>query len=523
MTDLLREFLVEASDIIGGVGRKLAALKGSAEDQVLLNDISRAFHTLKGGAAVLDAVELANLCHLCESALDKMRHGECGVSARAIDAISRAAGQVRETLYAMRCGEEPEGARPELVHLLNDSIADDAVVEGGSTQYRQPESVEAGNRSEPNWAELYNAIVEKCSSNKTAAGSEPSAFGHETAEDSSVSVVCRTADVPEFYRPGAFRDDEPARNAWHRACTGQPDRMLNLTGEIGLTKNRLATLRSEILSGKLDGDRLHALDVAVNRLDLLVSELRSAVMQSRKKPIARLFQKYPRIASNVAREFGKEIELVLEGEDTEIDDAIIEELADPLGHLVRNAVEHGCESPEERGMAWKPEKAIVKLEARKAQDHVIITVSDDGRGIDTERLRTHAVGKGLISDAEANAMGEREILDLFLVPGFTTKVSATDLPGRRTGMDVVRASIRKLNGSIDICSTVGRGTSFVISLPITPGILSVLLVHLRGESFAVSLSTVLEILSVDRSCLKEVGGRTMMAVRGELLPMYYRE
>jgi two-component system chemotaxis sensor kinase CheA len=297
------------------VDRKLAALKGSAEDHVLLNDISRAFHTLKGGAAVLNAVELANLCHLGEGLLDKMRSGGCRDSPQAIDAISRAATQVRAMLHTIGTGVQPEAAGPELVQLLNDPIADDSVFEGTSTQYGQPGSIEGGNGSEPNWDELYNAVVEKCSSDKTAAASEPSASAPKAVEEPSVSVACRTADVPIFSRPGALRDGEPARNSSIRARTGQPGSVLNLAREIGLTKNRLATLRSEILSGKLDADTLHALDVAVNRLDLLVSKLRNAVVRSRKWPLARLLKKYPRIASDVARECGKEIELVLEGDD----------------------------------------------------------------------------------------------------------------------------------------------------------------------------------------------------------------
>ena len=293
--------------------------------------------------------------------------------------------------------------------------------------------------------------------------------------------------------------------------------MLNLSGEIGLTKNRLNALRSDILSGRNDTETLHALDLAVSQLDLLVSDLQNAVMKTRMQPIGRLFQKYPRIARDLARNLGKDVELVLVGEDTEIDKTMIEDLSDPIIHLIRNAVDHGVEDRAGRLAAGKPEKSNVRLEARQEGDHIVILVADDGRGMDAERLRSKAVAKGLISDEEASTMDDRQSYNLIFHPGFSMAEQVSDVSGRGVGMDVVRTNIQKLNGTIDIRSQQGKGTTLIISLPLTLAILPVLLVRLGEQPFAVPLSMVREILPIDPALIQEVGGKATMVVRGEVL------
>jgi two-component system chemotaxis sensor kinase CheA len=238
------------------------------------------------------------------------------------------------------------------------------------------------------------------------------------------------------------------------------------------------------------------------------------------QPVGRLFQKYPRIARDLARSLGKDVELVLVGEDTEIDKTMIEDLSDPIIHLIRNAVDHGVESTADRRAAGKPEKSQVRLEARQEGDHIILLVSDDGRGMNPERLRAKALEKGIITDEEANTMDDRQSFNLVMLPGFSTKDVASDVSGRGVGMDVVKTNIQKLNGSIDIKSVMGKGSTFVISLPLTLAILPVLLVKLGDQPFAVPLSMVREILPIKIEAVQEVGGCATMVVRGEVLPMY---
>jgi two-component system chemotaxis sensor kinase CheA len=251
-----------------------------------------------------------------------------------------------------------------------------------------------------------------------------------------------------------------------------------------------------------------------------VSDLQNAVMKTRMQPVGRLFQKYPRIARDLARSLGKDVELVLVGEDTEIDKTMIEDLSDPIIHLIRNAVDHGVESTEDRRAAGKPEKSQVRLEARQEGDHIILLVSDDGRGMNPEKLRAKALEKGIITDEEANTMDDRQSYNLVMLPGFSTKDIVSDVSGRGVGMDVVKTNIQKLNGSIEIRSELGKGSTFVISLPLTLAILPVLLVKLGDQPFAVPLSMVREILPIKIEAVQEVGGCATMVVRGEVLPMY---
>ncbi|HEX6734871.1 MAG TPA: chemotaxis protein CheA, partial [Azonexus sp.] len=336
----------------------------------------------------------------------------------------------------------------------------------------------------------------------------PSAFGR------------RTTDRPGGQPTSARRaEDRGGRESTIRVDTSRLDQVLNLSGEIGLTKNRLTSLRADILAGKNDSETLHALDQAVSQLDLLVSDLQNSVMKTRMQPIGRLFQKYPRIARDLARQLGKDVELVLAGEETEVDKTMIEDLADPLIHLIRNAVDHGVEMPAERQACGKPVKSLVRLEARQEGDHIVLIIADDGKGMSAERIRAKAVEKGLISEEEANTLDERQSLNLIFLPGFSTKSQISDVSGRGVGMDVVKTNIQKLNGSIEIRSEPGKGSVFIISLPLTLAILPVLLVLLGDQPFALPLSLVREILPIEQDRIQEVGGKETLVVRGEVLPV----
>ena len=295
--------------------------------------------------------------------------------------------------------------------------------------------------------------------------------------------------------------------------------MLNLSGEIGLTKNRIANLKTQILHGRTDQETLKALDTAVSQLDLLVSDLQNAVMKTRMQPIGRLFQKYPRLARDLARQLGKDVELVLSGEETELDKTMIEDLNDPLVHLVRNAVDHGIETAEERLASHKSSKAIVTLSASQVGDHIYIEISDDGKGMHPDVIRRKAVEKGVIDAETANSLDDRQSLHLIFLPGFSTKDQISNVSGRGVGMDVVKTNIAKLNGKIDVISVPGQGSTFTISLPLTLAILPVLVVRLNNQSFAVPLSMVREIIPIKPAEVQRVSGRATMVVRDEVLPI----
>lgn len=529
MEDLLQDFLVEATDLLSGVDNKLVDLEKTPGDRGLLNEIFRGFHTIKGGAGFLNAAELVALCHLTENLFDKLRNGEMNVTPVLMDVILDATGIVRDMFGALERGMQPTAADPDLMARLRAALAGELTAEPAkSAEPAAPvakpvaTAAPAPVGAEPDWVALHQAVTGVVPSAPQAVP-EPAAA--RSANDGEVAAVVnaafgrRAGDRPGAPAPSGRRDAEKGRDNSIRVDTSRLDQVLNLSGEIGLTKNRLTSLRADILAGKSDSDTLHALDAAVSQLDLLVSDLQNAVMKTRMQPIGRLFQKYPRIARDLARNLGKDVELALVGEETEIDKTMIEDLSDPIIHLIRNAVDHGVETPDERMAQGKPGKSVVRLEARQEGDHIVIMVADDGRGMNAERLRAKALEKGLITDEEANTLDERSSLNLVFLPGFSTAATVSDVSGRGVGMDVVKTNIQKLNGSIEIRSVQGKGTTFVISLPLTLAILPVLLVRLAEQHFAVPLSMVREILPIQHEDIQEVGGRATMVVRGEVMPV----
>ena len=550
MEDLLQDFLQEASDLLSDVDNKLVDLERSPDDRRLLNDIFRGFHTIKGGAGFLNATELVTLCHLTENLFDKLRNGEMHLSPELMDTIMAATQGVRNMFGELSQGTQPKPAQPEVLAALKHAleggepaavaeikeqpVASDSpkgpVPSAGATAAENP-------GSGPDWKLLHGVLTgsgtaspEGAVENKATSLAVTEAKGEVLAAN-SVTVSPhfppegrRSTDKVTSVGSGAtsgrrVEEKSAARESTIRVDTARLDQVLNLSGEIGLTKNRLTSLRADILAGRNDTDTLHALDQAVSQLDLLVSDLQNSVMKTRMQPIGRLFQKYPRIARDLARQLGKDVELALVGEETEVDKTMIEDLADPLVHLVRNAVDHGVESPEERLAAGKPAKSIVRLEARQEGDHIVLIIADDGRGMSPERIRSKAIEKGLIKEEEANTLDDRQSLNLIFLPGFSTLAQASAVSGRGVGMDVVKTNIQKLNGSVEIRSEPGKGSVFFISLPLTLAILPVLLVLLGDQPFALPLSMVREILPIDKSKMQEVGGKETLVVRGEVLPV----
>ncbi len=532
MEDLLQDFLQEANDLLSDVDNKLVELEKMPDDRALLNDIFRGFHTVKGGAGFLNATELVTLCHLTENLFDRLRVGEIDLTAELMDVIMDATKGVREMFGELGQMVQPQPADPAVIAALQ------GVLSGNAVKLDQPAAAQSESLAptpasgEPDWSVLHAAVtgaevsapvsssevITKAESAIVEAVVTPTAVVSQSAAPAS-PFGRRGTDRPGGSPTSARRAEERGRENTIRVDTSRLDQVLNLSGEIGLTKNRLTSLRADILAGKSDAETLHALDQAVSQLDLLVSDLQNSVMKTRMQPIGRLFQKYPRIARDLARQLGKDVELVLAGEETEVDKTMIEDLADPLIHLIRNAVDHGVEMPEERQAAGKPAKSLVRLEARQEGDHIVLIIADDGKGMSAERIRAKATEKGLISEEEANTLDERQSLNLIFLPGFSTKTQVSDVSGRGVGMDVVKTNIQKLNGSIEIRSEPGKGSVFIISLPLTLAILPVLLVLLGDQPFALPLSMVREILPIEQSRIQEVGGKETLVVRGEVLPV----
>ena len=506
MEELLQDFLTESSELLSDVDNKLVELEKYPEDKGLLNDIFRGFHTIKGGAGFLNAAPLVTLCHRTENLFDKLRNGELKLDSHVMDVILDATGVVRDMFGDLAQSRMPA---PAPRHILDNL---DAVLSGQTA----PVVAATSQPGEPDWQQLYQAVVVPAD----AAAQLTAKPAPSTAVAAApVPAAAPAASAPP---PAPARDRSPGsspQEATIRIDTQRLDQVLNLSGEIGLTKNRLTTIRTEIMQGNLGANTLRSLDEAVSQLDLLVGDLQNAVMKTRMQPIGRLFQKYPRLARDLARQLGKEVELVLSGEETELDKTMIEDLNDPLVHLVRNAVDHGIETPEERLAAGKSAQSIVELSAQQVGDHIVIEVADDGRGMRADMLRKKALEKGLIDLEQANSLDDKQALHLIFLPGFSTKDQISSVSGRGVGMDVVRTNIQKLNGRIDISSAPNEGTKISISLPLTLAILPVLVVKVCNQPFAVPLAMVREIIPFSSDSIQEVSGRPTIVVRDEILPV----
>lgn len=517
MEELLQDFLTEAGELLSDVDNKLVELEKRPSDKALLNDIFRGFHTIKGGAGFLNVNDLVGLCHRTENLFDKLRTGELALNAEIMDVIMNATGVVRTMFGSLSQSQLPDPADPAILKALDCVLAGEQIGLGTlSTAHETPASskMEAPqNTGGPDWQGMYNAV--------TGASAEPHPAIEEVAHTPDIAPIVRVptqADLaPRTKAPSA--QQPAAKETTIRVDTSRLDMVLNLSGEIGLTKNRLTCLRANILQGKTDGTTLKALDEAVSHLDLLVGDLQNAVMKTRMQPIGRLFQKYPRLARDLARQLGKDVELLIVGEETEIDKTMIEDLNDPIVHLVRNSVDHGVESTEDRIAAGKSTKSLVKLSAMQSGDHIVIEIADDGKGMRPDTIRRKAIEKGLIDTESANTLDDKQSLNLIFLPGFSTKDEISDVSGRGVGMDVVRTNIQKLNGRIDINSIVGHGTTITISLPLTLAILPVLVVRLGDQPFAVPLSMVREIIPINPEEIQRVSGRATMVVRDEVLPV----
>ncbi|HEC16941.1 MAG TPA: chemotaxis protein CheA [Sedimenticola sp.] len=297
-----------------------------------------------------------------------------------------------------------------------------------------------------------------------------------------------------------------------RVDTSRLDEIMNMVGELVLVRNRLATLRADLGDG--------AVANAVSNLDVVTSDLQLAVMKTRMQPIKKVFGRFPRVVRDLARSLNKEIDLEMHGEETDLDKNLVEALADPLVHLVRNAVDHGIELPDERERVGKDRKGKVVLSASQEGDHILLSITDDGKGMDPDVLRSKAVEKGIMDEESAARLDDRDCYNLIFHPGFSTKTEISDVSGRGVGMDVVKTRIAQMNGTVEIDSELGKGSTIIVKLPLTLAILPTLMVVLGRQPFALPLSNVVEIFNMDEARTNVVDGQLTIRVRERALPLF---
>ena len=540
--ELRQDFLVEAGELVQRLGEQLVGLESTPGDSELLNAVFRAFHTVKGGAGFLALEPMVELCHHAEDLLNEARNHTVVLATAQMDALLEALDLLTAMMGALAEETPLPAAPPALLQRLLPPVAGaPAIVPAVAPPPPSPAAAGASIDDREFEALLDNlygtgapglAAPATATAPATGAGTTGATISDDEFEalldtlhgqPGQLASVPPIGAVPEVAAATAIGAVAPAAPppaaAVHHATaettvrvdTARLDVLVNRAGELVLVRNRLLTL-----AARHGGE---ALLLAANELDRVADELQTAVLGMRMQPVGRLFQRFPRIVRDLARQLGKEVELVLEGEDTELDRSLVEALADPLVHLLRNALDHGIGMPDERERDGKPRKGRVGLSASQRGEHIVIAVSDDGHGMDPEILRRKALEKGLLDAAQAARLSEAECYELIFRPGFSTAAVVSDISGRGVGMDVVKTRVAELGGSLQVRSQPGHGTELELTVPLTLAVLRVLMVRAGTQLFALPLSNVEEVFELVVGQDQPLDGRLVARHRGRALPL----
>ncbi|MSP42079.1 MAG: hybrid sensor histidine kinase/response regulator [Alphaproteobacteria bacterium] len=557
MDDLLSEFLTETNESLDVVDVELVRFEKKPTDKAVLDNIFRLVHTVKGTCGFLGLPRLESVAHASENVLGKFRDGELQVSTQAVSLILKSIDAIKSILAELEANEaEPEGNDKELIDQLNE-IASGKIVEA-APPVKQPEPVKS---------ETILAATEKKTAPKEAA-SDTFADGERKIEPvlgrallpgkvsmEDLEAAFNAAPAPEAGAPPvseSVRDDavaeaedhsieeEPIRSAGKEA-NQSPDQdaavknpgssianqsvrvtvdllehLMTMVSELVLTRNQLMQIVRDQEDSEFKGP--------LQRLNLVTTELQEGVMETRMQPIGNAWQKLPRIVRDLSHELGKKIELKTLGADTELDRQVLEMIKDPLTHMIRNSADHGLEQPKKRLAAGKPELGTIKLNAYHEGGHVIIQISDDGAGLNIERIKQKAISSGVATEAELEEMTDQEIGNFIFKAGFSTAEKITSVSGRGVGMDVVRSNIEKIGGTADVRSTAGKGSVFTVKIPLTLAIVLALVVESYGERFAIPQISVIELVRASDTSehkIEQLKSSPVLRLRDQLLPLVY--
>ncbi len=581
--EILQDFMVESDELMEGLNEQLVELETQPEDSELLNAIFRGFHTIKGGAGFLGLDAMVAICHQGEDVFNILRQGERVVDADMMDTFLQVLDSLNRMFEETRSGQYPTAADPAIFEQLarhlnadapapepehtpepvaeitpdsnntddisedefenlltelhggkapgtttadttqaknNDDITEDEFdalldqLHGSAAPTGQPKAnaTAPSSNNDDITEEEFEALLDGLQGTKKPAESVPSDANKITAATPEPAV--KKAPAPKAAAP-AVKAATPVKQAETsvRVDTSRLDEIMNMVGELVLVRNRINTLES--------ASENEEMAKAVNNLTVVTADLQSAVMKTRMQPIKKVFGRFPRVVRDLARSLNKEINLELRGEETDLDKNLVEALADPLVHLVRNAVDHGIEMPDVREANGKSRTGHIVLGAAQEGDHILLTISDDGAGMDADVLRRKAVEKGMMDEEYAQRLSESECYALIFAPGFSMKKEISDISGRGVGMDVVKTSIFKLNGDIEIDSGENEGTTLSIKVPLTLAIMPTLMVMLGDQIFAMPLVNVNEIFHLDLTKTNIVDGQQTITVRNRALPLFY--
>ncbi len=505
LKEIVESFIVETNDIFEKLDNEILELEKRPEDKELINSIFRAVHTVKGTSGVLSFEQMTVIAHRFEDVLNKLRRDELKFQPAMLDVMFEAFDQMKALL------------RQVVEHNIHDIDFSGTIKRLESlSKGVLPEKAEKGPAEQQAAAPASEPAIAK--------SAEPVDVVQRNTDQEQLQTSQARESAPQDASQSHPQASQPQKadkitDTTIRVDVGRLDHLMNLVGELVLGRNRLSQIVTSSREDDAGEDFSHQLSETSAQIDFITTELQTAVMKTRMVQIGRVFNRFPRLVRDIAREFNKDIDLVIEGEETELDKSIIEEISDPLVHLIRNAADHGVEEPERREKAGKSRRGTIRLTAGHEGNHIIIEIQDDGAGMDPEILKRKAIEKGVITAEEAHEMKTDDAYNLIFIPGFSTAQKVSSVSGRGVGMDVVKTNITKLNGIIAVESGVGKGTKFVLKLPLTLAIIQGLLVAVGTETFAIPLNSVLEVVHTFKSDVATVNGREVIRLRETVLPL----
>ncbi|WP_029951935.1 hybrid sensor histidine kinase/response regulator [Hippea sp. KM1] len=559
MQEIIQDFLVEADELLEELDEDLVRLENESDDEDLLNKIFRAFHTIKGSASFLGFEKLTELTHKLEDVLNRLRKFEIRLNTEMMDAILAGVDKAKMIIEAIKNGEDPEAIDIEdnisqLAKFLDDNYTQS---EGEAKQEAKEEPKEEKAEEELSEEELIKAQeqemieeeginpeeekkeskskddidaeierllawrMEEDKKRRMQKKQQPAEEESKQKEETQAKEQPKPQQQQKKTTALASKKTKPVIEQTIRVDVERLDDLMNLVGELVLGKNRLVSV-TQRAEEKFGGDEIvEELSEVASQITLVTTDLQMGVMKTRMVQIGKVFNKFPRVVRDIARELNKEVELVIKGAETELDKSVVEEINDPLVHIVRNAIDHGIEPPEERKKLGKPPKGTVILSAYHEGNYIVIETTDDGRGMDPEKLKQKALEKGLITETEARQMSKEEAYALIFKPGFSTAAQVTNISGRGVGMDVVKTNVEKLNGIIEVKSEIGKGTTIILKIPLTLAIIQALLVKVAKEFFAVPLVSVVETVRISKDDIDKVENKDVLRLRDNIIPLVY--
>ncbi|EAH7031325.1 response regulator [Campylobacter lari] len=532
--EILEDFLVEAFELVEQIDHDLVELEANPEDLELLNRIFRVAHTVKGSSSFLNFDVLTKLTHHMEDVLNKARHNELKITPEVMDVVLESIDMMKTLLNSIRDNGNDTAIGLDIAPICTRLTA---ISEGESLESVAPAKTEEPKeeiKEEPK-AEEPEVDVNKLSDDEVEAEIER-LLKVRKAEDQARRAEKKKTQEANLApsKPAAQAQNTTAEKKVPAAGGGSSganmdqtirvevkrlDHLMNLIGELVLGKNRLLKIYDDV-EERYDGEKfLEELNQVVSQLSIVTTDIQLAVMKTRMQPIAKVFNKFPRVVRDLGRELGKQMELEISGEETELDKSIVEEIGDPIMHMIRNSCDHGIEDPATRVANGKPEKGTVNLKAYNEGNHIVVEIADDGKGLDADALKSKAIEKNLITEREADQMSDKEAFALIFKPGFSTAAKITNVSGRGVGMDVVKTNIEKLNGVIEIDSELGKGTVMKLKIPLTLAIIQSLLVGTQEEFYAIPLASVLETVRVPIDDIYTIEGKNVLRLRDEVLSL----